>query len=142
MRTDKAFFSPHPPDVVSQTCSLSNAFGMGIGITCGVVCALDVSGIGFNKIEDFIQTDTAANPGSSGGALVNADGLVIGMISGIFTKNIDANVGANFAVSSALILETVTEFLNYRKFSRRSLPMFCRNNCGRRSFSNLPVTRF
>ena len=85
---------------------------MGIGITCGVVSALGVSDIVFNKIEDFIQTDTAANPGSSGGALVNTDGLVIGMISGIFTKNTDANVGANFAVSSALILETVAEFLD------------------------------
>ena len=111
MRTDKAFFSPQPPDVGSQTCLLSNAFGVGIGITCGVMSTLGISCIGFNKIEDFIQTDTAANPGSSGGALVNADGLVIGMMSGIFTKNTDTNVCANFAVSSDLILETVADYL-------------------------------
>ena len=92
MRTDKAFFSPQLPDIGSQTCLLSNAFGLGIGITCGVVTALGVSRIGFNKIEDFVQTDAAANPGSSGGALVNVDGLVIGMMSGIFTKNNNTNV--------------------------------------------------
>ena len=73
--------------------------------------ALGISGIGLNKIEDFVQMDSAANPGSSGGALVNADGLVIGMMSGIFTKNTDTNVCANFAVSSDLILSTVSDFL-------------------------------
>ena len=111
MRMDKAFFSPQPPDIGSHNCLLSNAFGIFIGITCGIVSALGISGIGFNKIEDFIQTDTAANPGSSGGVLVNADGLVIGMVSGIFTKNTDTNLGANFAISS-LILETVADFLD------------------------------
>ena len=100
-----------PPDTGSQACLISNSFGIGIGITCGVVSASGISGIGFNKIEDFVQTDAAANPGSSGGALVNADGLVIGMMSGIFTKNTDTNVGVNFAISSALILKTVDDIL-------------------------------
>ena len=90
---------------------LSNAFGLGIGITCGVVSAFGISGSVINKIEDFVKTDAAANPGSSGGALVNADGLVIGMMSGIFTKNTDTNLGANFANSSR-ILETVADFLD------------------------------
>ena len=111
VKTDQAFFSLKPPDIGSQACLISNSFGIGIGITCGVVSASGISGIGFNKIEDFVQTDAAANPGSSGGALVNADGLVIGMMSGIFTKNTDTNVGVNFAVSSALILKTVGEVL-------------------------------
>ena len=44
-------------------------------------------------------------------APVNADGLVIGMMSGIFTKNTDTNVGVNFAVSSALIRKTVGDVL-------------------------------
>ena len=65
------------------------------------VAALGISGIGFNKLK-ILYRRILRQTRSSGGALVNADGLVIGMISGIFTKNTDANVGANFAVSSAL----------------------------------------
>ena len=91
MRTDKAFFSPQLPDLGRQTCLLSNAFGIGNVITCGVVSAFGISGSVFNKIEDFVKTDAAANPGSSGGLFGNADGLVIGMMSGIFTKNTDTN---------------------------------------------------
>ena len=111
MRTDNAFFSPRLPDIGSQACLISNSLRIGIGIPCGIVSALSISGIGLNKTEHFVQTGAAANPGSSGGALVNADSLIIGMMSGIFTKNTDTNVGVNFAVSSDLILSTVSDFL-------------------------------
>ena len=74
---------------------------MGLGITFGVVSAIVIKNIGFNRTEDFIQTDVASNPRSSGGALVNMDGFLIGMMSGIFTKNTDTNAGFNFAVSSS-----------------------------------------
>ena len=67
---------------------------------------------GFNQIENFIQTDAAANPGSSGGALIDDNGKLIGMMSGIFTKNTDTNSGVNFAVSSELILETIPFKIN------------------------------
>ena len=90
---------------------LSNSFGIGIVITCGVVSALRINSIVFNKIEALVQTDAASNPGTSGGALVNADGLIIGRMSGIFTKISDTNVGVNFAASSALILRTVGDFV-------------------------------
>lgn len=54
-----------------HACLIANAFGLGLSVTCGIVSSDRRSGIGFNPIEDFIQTDAAANPGSSGGALVN-----------------------------------------------------------------------
>ena len=70
-----------------------------------------ISGIGFNDNEDFIQIDAAANPGSSGGGVVNLKGELVGLMSGIFTKETDTNAGVNFAISSELILNTIKDVL-------------------------------
>lgn len=90
------------PDVGDEVCAVGNAFGLGVSATCGVVSATRKSGVGFNAVEDFIQTDAAVNPGASGGALVDAEGKVVGILSAIFTKQSDANIGVNFAVSAPL----------------------------------------
>lgn len=95
------------PETGAPVCALSNAFGLGIGITCGVVSANQRSGIGFNHTEDFIQTDASVNPGSSGGALVDMDGRLVGMLSAIFTKDSDSDIGVNFAVSRELLLKSL-----------------------------------
>ena len=96
-----------------EVCAVGNAFGLGISATCGVVSATERSGVGFNPIEDFVQTDAAVNPGASGGALVNKAGEVVGLLSAIFTKQSDANIGVNFAVSAPLA-ERVFEDLRER----------------------------
>ncbi len=85
-----------------RVCALGNAFGLGVSVTCGTVSAVERSGAGFNAIEDFIQTDAAVNPGMSGGALIDRDGNLVGVLSAIFTKQSDANIGVNFAVSARL----------------------------------------
>lgn len=99
------------PDVplASQACIIGNAYGLDLSVTCGVVSALNVSRAGFNPVEDFVQTDAAANPGSSGGALVDAEGRLIGMVSAIFAARADTNIGVNFAVSSPLLLRVVED---------------------------------
>ena len=104
--------SKDKPKIASSACLISNSFGLDLGITCGVVSAIGRKNTGFNKIENFIQTDAAANPGSSGGALVDKNGELIGMMSGIFTKDTDTNAGVNFAVSSELILKIIPFAIN------------------------------
>lgn len=99
------------PKIGSNTCLISNSFGLDLNITCGIVSSNRKSGIGFNSKEDFIQIDAAANPGSSGGAVVNENGELIGIMSGIFTKQSDTNVGVNFAISSELLIETISHLL-------------------------------
>ena len=54
-----------------------------------------------------MQTDAAVNPGASGGALVRADGQLVGMIDGIFTKEADIDAGVNFAVSLPMIEQSL-----------------------------------
>jgi len=85
-----------------EVCAVGNAFGLGPSVACGTVSATERSGIGFNAVEDFIQTDAAVNPGMSGGALIGGDGKLAGILSAIFTKQADANIGVNFALSAAL----------------------------------------
>lgn len=111
LRTDlqrqPATLRPDDPLIGEHACAIGNSFGLGIGISCGVVSAVHRSDVGFNAVEDFVQTDAAINPGGSGGALVDAEGRLIGMIDGIFTKEADIDAGVNFAVSVPLLIEAV-----------------------------------
>ena len=101
------------PELAARACAIGNAWGLGISVTCGVVSALDVSDAGFNPVEHFVQTDAAANPGVSGGALVDADGRLLGMMSAIFASQGDTNIGVNFAVSTDLLLRVAGALLDY-----------------------------
>ncbi len=106
------------PKMGGQICAIGNSFGLGISMACGVVSAKQRSGTGFNEIEDFVQTDAAVNPGMSGGALVDQSGMLIGLLSAIFTKKSDSNIGVNFAVSSTLLKHVVRGFLRDGKLTR------------------------
>lgn len=96
--------------VTDKACAIGNSFGLGVSVTCGVVSAKNVSGVGFNKIEDFVQTDASVNPGMSGGALVDKDGKLLGLLSAIFTRQSDANIGVNFVVSSELLRRVLDDY--------------------------------
>ena len=95
------------PQLAQPVCAIANAYGLGLSVTCGVVSALNVTDAGFNAVEDFVQTDAAANPGSSGGALVDRRGRLVGMMSAIFASGTDTNIGVNFAVSTELLMRVV-----------------------------------
>jgi len=99
------------PPLGARVCTVSDPFGVGLSVTCGVVSAVRRSGMGFNLIEDFIQTDAVLNPGSSGGALVDEEGALVGLIAAIFTRAADANIGVNFAISAALMVRVVDDLI-------------------------------
>jgi S1-C subfamily serine protease len=99
-------------NVGESVCAIGNAFGLGLSVTCGHISALHKAGVGFNPIENFIQTDAAVNPGMSGGALVNNKGELLGILSAIFTKRTDANIGVNFAVDGTLVRKFISASQN------------------------------
>jgi len=114
-----------PPFVVSEdvsvgddVCTVGNQFGLGLSITCGVISAVHRSNAGFNPIEDFIQTDAVVNPGASGGALINDHGRLVGMLSGIFTKDSDADVGVNFAVHGPFLMRILEDLKDHGRVRR------------------------
>lgn len=104
-----------PPGLGEKVCAIGNQFGLGLSVTCGVVSASGRTNAGFNPVEDFIQTDAAVNPGGSGGALVDADGRLVGLVSAIFTKKSDANIGVNFAASMDLVMRVMTDLRDHGK---------------------------
>ena len=63
-------------------------FGIGPSVSAGVVSGLRreyASPDGKRSLHDLIQFDAAANPGSSGGPLVNSAGEVVGIVTAILS---------------------------------------------------------
>ena len=113
--------APAPdPALGSPVCAIGNQFGLDLSVTCGVVSARHRSGTGFNPIEDFVQTDATVNPGSSGGALIDGEGRLVGLLSAIFAKESDASIGVNFAVSRALLMRVMEDLVREGRVRRGS----------------------
>ncbi len=106
------------PALGAPVCAVGNQFGLDLSVTCGVVSALHRSGTGFNPVEDFVQTDATVNPGASGGALVDAQGRLVGILSAIFTKDSDADIGINFAASVALVHRVADDLIDHGRMIR------------------------
>jgi S1-C subfamily serine protease len=98
-----------------EVCVIGNSFGLGQSLSCGIVSGVNRKGIGFNEIENFVQTDAAVNPGSSGAPLINMNGELEGMVDAIYTKEADIDAGVNFAIDKKLIQEFL--YLNHNKLN-------------------------
>jgi len=81
--------------------AIGNPFGFGSTVTLGIVSALGRNHLGINRFEDFIQTDAAINPGSSGGPLVDTAGNLIGINSIIYSQS-GGSMGIGFAIPVSL----------------------------------------
>ena len=66
--------------------AIGNPFGLRQTVTMGIISAVGRGGIGIVDYENFIQTDAAINMGNSGGALVDAEGRLLGINSAIFSR--------------------------------------------------------
>ncbi|MGN6788823.1 MAG: S1C family serine protease [Rhodanobacteraceae bacterium] len=99
--------SPRVGDVV---LAIGNPFGIGQTVTMGIVSALQRQ-LSLSPYEDFIQTDAAINSGNSGGALVNADGELVGINTAMFDRDVGAQ-GIGFAIpvrTAKRVLEQIVE---------------------------------
>jgi serine protease Do len=74
-------------EVGDVVLAIGNPFGLSKTVTMGIVSALGRGGFGINDYENFIQTDAAINQGNSGGALVDAEGRVVGINTAILSRS-------------------------------------------------------
>ncbi|MBK8484064.1 MAG: trypsin-like peptidase domain-containing protein [Saprospiraceae bacterium] len=69
------------------------------------------------RIESFIQTDAAVNPGNSGGALVNMTGELIGINTAIMSQT-GRYEGYSFSIPSNLVKKVITDIKNFGTVQR------------------------
>lgn len=124
--------------------AVGNPFNLASTVTAGIVSAkgrsINILGGGSN-IESFIQTDAAVNPGNSGGALVNAQGELIGINTAIASPT-GAYSGYSFAVPVSIAQKVVRDLIEYGEVQRAFLGVEIRNVDGRLAEEeNLNVTQ-
>ena len=103
--------------------AVGNPFNLTSTVTAGIVSAKarDINIINSKmKIESFIQTDAAVNPGNSGGALVNTRGELVGINTAIASQT-GSYAGYAFAVPVSIVQKVVADIRKYGVVQRAVL---------------------
>lgn len=105
--------------------AIGSPFGLGLRstITAGIVSAKGRSIPGNSRefrIESFIQTDAAVNPGNSGGALVSRDGKLVGVNTAIVSQT-GSYTGYSFAIPSNIVMRITNDLIKYGSVRRARL---------------------
>ncbi len=100
--------------------AVGNPFRLGTTVTAGIVSAKgrDLGLLETEyRIESFIQTDAALNPGNSGGALVDTKGQLIGITSAIYSPS-GAYAGNSFAIPISIVKKVVEDLKEFGEVQR------------------------
>ncbi|MDD2490652.1 MAG: Do family serine endopeptidase [Bacteroidales bacterium] len=103
--------------------AIGNPYNLRSTITAGIVSAKARSMPSMSedfKIESFIQTDAAVNPGNSGGALVNTKGNLVGINTAIASRT-GSYTGYSFAVPSSIAKKVVEDLIDFGTVQRALL---------------------
>lgn len=100
--------------------AIGSPFGLNQTVTHGIISARERGQISLGstiRIKDFLQTDAAINPGSSGGPLLNLNGEVIGINTAIASPN-GSNSGVAFSIPANLVRRVAEQLLTKGAVSR------------------------
>jgi serine protease DegS len=90
--------------------AIGNPVGLSQTVTQGIVSATGRAQLGVATYENFIQTDAPINVGNSGGALINANGELVGINTAVLAKNLGVE-GIGFAIPVNLVRGVLGEIL-------------------------------
>lgn len=103
--------------------AVGNPFNLESTVTAGIVSAkgrsIDILDDAY-RVESFIQTDAAVNPGNSGGALVNTNGELVGINTAIITRS-GRYEGYSFAIPSNLARKVIRDLKDFGVVQRAIL---------------------
>lgn len=110
-------------DVGEWVLAIGHPFNLNSTVTAGIVSAkarnINILGDEYS-IESFIQTDAVVNPGNSGGALINAEGELVGINTAILTES-GVSEGYSFAIPANLVRKVITDLRAYGQVQRAIL---------------------
>lgn len=100
--------------------AIGSPFGLNQTVTHGIISARERGEVSLGstiRIKNFLQTDAAINPGSSGGPLVNLNGEVIGINTAIASQN-GSNSGVAFSIPINMVKRVAAQLLEKGNVSR------------------------
>lgn len=108
-----ATFASALPVVGELAIAIGNPLGFENTVTAGIISGLhrEIPGSAIHSfaLVDLVQTDAAISPGNSGGALVNADGQVVGINVAYIPPQAAVSIG--FAIPSPTVRDVVGQLL-------------------------------
>jgi Do/DeqQ family serine protease len=111
--------------------AVGNPLNLTSTVTAGIVSAVGRGDLTTNysrsrlnmqqeKIESYIQTDAAVNPGNSGGALVNTRGELVGINAALVSET-GSYIGYSFAIPINIAKKVVSDIREYGVVQRAIL---------------------
>jgi serine protease Do len=103
-------------EVGDWVIAIGSPLGFNFSVSAGIISAKgrNIHGMDNLAFGEFLQTDAAINPGSSGGPLFSLDGKVVGIASAVSRRG----QGIAFAVPSNLVAEVVRQLREHGRVIR------------------------
>jgi len=123
--------------------AFGSPFGLNQTVTHGILSARERGQVSLGstiRIKDFLQTDAAINPGSSGGPLVDLEGNVIGINTAIASTS-GNNTGVSFSIPINRIKRVSRELLRTGSVSRGYLGLQVANTFDPATARNLGLDK-
>ena len=103
--------------------AIGNPYGFGHSVSQGIVSGMGRFGLQLATYENYIQTDATIHLGSSGGALINTEGQLVGINTLIYTAGGDTagetpGIGINLATPSDLAASVLEDIVQYGRVIR------------------------
>jgi len=100
--------------------AFGSPFGLNQTVTQGIISARERGQVSLGstiRIKDFLQTDAAINPGSSGGPLVSMDGEILGINTAIASHS-GSNSGVAFSIPINMVKRVVKQLVEKGSVTR------------------------
>jgi serine protease Do len=125
-------------EVGDVVLAIGNPYGVGQSVTMGIVSGLGRHYKEMSGYQDFIQTDAAINEGNSGGALVDAEGRLVGINTWIATET-GGSVGLGFSVPINMARHVMERLITGGKVTRGFLGVFLQDlDAGLAAYFSMP----